>query len=44
MAKFSRYPISKLYDFFEKKFLKDYENALAIISDQIQLNKEAGWR
>jgi ubiquinone/menaquinone biosynthesis C-methylase UbiE len=40
MSKFSRYPISKFYDFVEKHYLRDYEKALIIIKKQLSFNKK----
>ena len=39
MSKFSRYPISKLYDFAEKHYIRDYERALVAIRKQLVINK-----
>jgi demethylmenaquinone methyltransferase/2-methoxy-6-polyprenyl-1,4-benzoquinol methylase len=38
MSKFSRYPISKLYDFAEKHYIRDYERALIAINKQLIIN------
>jgi len=39
MSKFSRYTISKFYDFAEKHYIRDYERALLVIREQLVFNE-----